>query len=134
MQSKFWIWLLKKKMGVLKMNKIKYVNEIERKLNGDDLLNVLDTMIFLQENFLKQFNRLDNRTRTELVNEVNERIDKYVDTLNENMDNNNYIKEKEYFEYEEGLENNGYEIALDVLEEMSLITREEKWNLFIESI
>lgn len=116
------------------MNKIKYVNEIERKLNGEDLLNVLDTMIFLQENFMKQFNRLDNRTRTELVNEVNERIDKYVDTLNENMSNNNYIKEKEYFEYEEGMENNGYEIALDVLQEMSLITSEEKMNLFIESI
>lgn len=110
------------------MNKIKYVNEIERKLNGEDLLNVLDTMIFLQENFMKQFNRLDNRTRTELVNEVNERIDKYVDTLNENMSNNNYI------EYEDGMENNGYEIALDVLEEMSLITSEEKMNLFIESI
>lgn len=110
------------------MNKIKYVNEIERKLNGEDLLNVLDTMIFLQENFMKQFNRLDNRTRTELVNEVNERIDKYVDSENEQMYDNYYI------EYEDGIDNKGYTIALDVLEEMSLINSEEKTNLFIESI
>ena len=45
----------------------KYVHEIRQEMTGDDMLNMLETLIFLQESFKWETDLTDERTRTEWI-------------------------------------------------------------------
>ena len=76
---------------------------------------------------MKQYNRLDNRTRTELVNEVNERIDKYyTDAIKDNTVSETEVLSKQLGRLVSKIEYADFE-ALDQksLQEFLLSTRKE---------
>lgn len=104
---------------------IKGVHEISKKINGDDMVSILETLVFLQDSFTWETDLTDERTRTEWVNAIFEAIENL-------QENDESYQEMEYMDILQS--EKGYMLSLKLAVKLEVISASKAMDYFVDKV